>query len=135
MDNIDNALSNLKKEDTYAMMLMLLYASTDNPRYSTLSELAYILDHDSFLKFIKYYEGQTIEVPSIQQTNDSLRLLMLFQYYKVEKKEWHEAIKLAGFPDSESFSAKHKLDKFCNQLERYDCKLGGILNASKDSKN
>lgn len=132
MDILENSLSCLNKDDTYSMMLMMLYASNDNPRYSTLSELAYILDHDSFIKFIKYYEGQTIEVPTLQQTIDSLRLLMLFQYYKVEKKEWHEAIRLSGFPDSESFSAKHKLDKFCNQLERYDCKLGGILNDSKE---
>jgi len=59
---------------------------------------------------------------------DAIRLLELFQYSKVEKMEWHEAIKKAGFSDEDSWSVKHKLDKFCNQLDKYKCKLGGLLN-------
>jgi hypothetical protein len=132
MTDLDSSLSELNKEDTYSIMLLLLYLSTDNPRYSTLSELSYILDHDSFLNFIKFYEGQTIEVPTIQQTTDSLRLLILYQYYKVDNMDWHESLKLSGFTASESVSVKHKLNRFCNQLEKYGCKLGGIVNGIKN---
>lgn len=129
--DIENCLLELGKSDTYSMMLMLLYASTDNPRFSTLSELAYILDHESFIKFLKYFEGQTIEIPTMAACIDALRVLMLFQYYKIDKLPWHDAIKKAGFPESESFSAKHKLDKFLNQLDRNNYRLGGLLNDSK----
>lgn len=125
--NLSNKLSSLNKEDTYSMMLMLLYASNDNPRYSTLSELAYVLDHENFLNFIKYYEGQTIEIPSMDVIEDSLRVLMLFQYYKRENMDWTEAIHKAGFSSSESMSAKHKLDRFLANLDRYDYRLGGLL--------
>lgn len=124
---INKDFLSLDKEDTYSIMLMLLYASTDNPRFSTLSELAYVLDHDSFLKFVKYFEGQTIEIPTIQTMTDSLKVLMLFQYYRIDKLGWHDAIKKAGFSETDSFSAKHKLDKLCNQLERYNYRLGGLI--------
>lgn len=128
MDNINKNLSALNKEDTYAMMMMMLYVSMDNPKMSTLSELIYVLDHDSFLKFITLFEGQTIEVPTIQQSTDALRLLMLFQYHKVEKLPWHESLSKANISIDESISAKHKLDKFCNQLESKNYKLSGLLN-------
>lgn len=117
----------LNKEDTYSMTLMLLYASTDNPRYSTLSELAYILDHDNFLNFIKYFEGQTIQIPTLSEVSDNLKLLTLFQYYTIEKIDWHEALEKAGFSLDETATARIKLNAFINQLERYDYKLGGLL--------
>lgn len=126
MEKIDN-LGFLNKEDTYSLALMLLYFSNDNPRYSTLSELPFILDHESFIKFIKYYEGQKLEIPTMDQIKDSLRVLMLFQYSRIEKDDWHTALSKSGFSREDSVSAKHKLDKFCNQLERYNCLLGGVL--------
>ena len=75
----------LDKEDTYATALMLLYASTDNPKYATLSELPYVLDHDNFMNFIKYYEGQTITIPSYVAISDALKTLLLFKYHVVDK--------------------------------------------------
>jgi len=127
MPDIESSLENLNKEDTYSMLLLLLFASTDNPRYAILSELPFILDHDSFIRFIKYFEGQKIEIPTIQHTKDSLRLLELYQYCKVEKMPWHDAIKRAGFSDSESWSAKIKLDRFSSQLDKFKFKLGGLV--------
>ena len=77
--------------------------------------------------FYKFFTT-TIEIPTIEQTNDALRLLLLFQYHKVEKIGWHEALEKSGFSLEESISAKHKLDKFCNSLDSKNYKLGGILN-------
>lgn len=125
--NRDN-VSFLDKQDTYSVALLLLYASSDNPRFSTLNELIYILDYDSFMKFMKYFEGQTIQVPTMKEMTNSLRLLMLFQYSKVDKMSWHEALKLSGFSPDESYSAKHKLDRLCSQLDRFNYKLGGLIN-------
>lgn len=117
----------LDKQDTYSMALLMLYASSDNPRFSTLSELIYILDHDSFIKFLKYFEGQTIQIPTMKEMTDSLRLLMLFQYSKIEKLEWHEALKKSGFSDEDSISARTKLGMLCDNLKKYNYRLGGLL--------
>jgi len=128
MSDVGKELSILNKDDTYSMMMLLLYANSDNPKMSLLNELIYVLDHDSFIKFITLFEGQTIEIPPIEQMVDSLRLLQLFQLHKVEKIGWHEALVQAGFSVEDSISAKHKLDKFCNQLETKNYRLGSLLN-------
>lgn len=123
--NLDDVLN---KQDTYSMTLLLLMASSDNPRYETLNELPFVLDNpEQFKKFIKYYEGQTIEVPSLSDISDSLKLLVLFQYYNVEKLSWHDALAKAGFDISETASARIKLNAFINQIEKYDYRLGGLL--------
>lgn len=127
MYNIIKDISNLQKEDIYNLMLILLYVSSDNPKYSTLNELAYLLDKESFLNFIKYYEGQTLQIPTMEEINSSLRTLLLFQYYKVEKLDWNTAYKKAGFTDDESVSANRYLTKFIEHLENNEYKLGGIF--------
>lgn len=123
----------LDKEDTYSMALLMLYASSDNPRFSTLSELVYLLDSNSFKNFIKYYEGQTIQVPTAKEIQDSLRLLILFQHSKVEKMEWHEALRESGFSQEESISARTKLGMMCDNIRKYHYRLGGLL-GKKDEK-
>lgn len=123
----------LDQEDTYSMILMLLCASSDNPQYTIINELAYLLDHDSFVNFIKYFEGQTIKIPTFKEIIDALNILLLFQYYKVEGKDWHESLKLVGIETDvkSSYSAKFKLDRFCARLNKYNYKLGGLLNDNK----
>lgn len=127
--NISKDITILSQEDTYSLVLLLLYVCKDNPRYSTLNELAYILDHDSFMNFIKYYEGQTIQIPPIDEILDSLRLLALFQYYKVEKLPWKDSLELAGYNSEEGISAKHKLIRFIKHIDKYKYRIGGLLNA------
>ena len=45
---IKDNLNKLKQEDTYSMMMFLLYKLQDVPEYAALSELAYILDKSNF---------------------------------------------------------------------------------------
>lgn len=127
-------LESLNKDDTYSMLGLLLYASSDNPRYALLNELAYILDNKSFVNFIKYFEGQTIQIPSIEEIQMSLKVLMLYQYYYIEEMSWEEAITKAGFLPSESIYARSNLIKFVQELESNDYKLGGIRNVAKGFK-
>ena len=124
---MNSNLEFLDMNDTYSLALLLLYASSDNPRFSTLSELVYILDHKSFINFMKYFEGQTIQIPTIKEMSDSLKLLMLFQYSKVEKLDWHEALNRSGFSRDESISARTKLGMLCDNLKKYNYRLGGLL--------
>lgn len=122
---IDNTF-NLNKKDDYSAALMLLFIASKNPRYSTLSELSYILDYKNFLNFIKYYEGQTIQIPPLNEIQDSLRILMMYEYYVVEEFSWKQALSKAGFEESESISVRQSL----SALKRYmrDFKIGDVLN-------
>lgn len=116
---VTNELNMLSSDDAYSLALMLLYTVKDNPKYSTLSELSYLLDRKSFLNFIKYYEGQTITIPSFNSIKVMLRVILLYQYYKVQGRSWHESVKLAGFESDEVRSAERYLTQFIKMLETY----------------
>ena len=125
-------IEKLNKEDTYALMMVLLYASKNNPKYSALNELAYLMDEASFKNFIKYYGGQIIRVPTYEEMENSLKTLLLYQFYKVESQDWQTALKLAGFSPSETLSAKRRLIKFIEHIDDYEYEIGGVVkNANK----
>lgn len=77
--NILNALEELNKKDIYSLILFVLYKMKDNPEYSTLSELIYILDNDSFIRFLKYFEGETITIPKIDDLKMILDALLFYE--------------------------------------------------------
>lgn len=126
-----DVLKKLNKDETYSMLGLLLYASANNPDYSLLHELAYLLDNKSFVRFLKYFEGQTIQVPTIEETQKAIKLLMLYQYYTIEGMDWNVALDKAGFTPDEMYSARTSLDYFVQDLEKCDYKLGGIKNVCK----
>lgn len=77
--NIIKALEELDKKDIYSLILFCLYKLKNNPNYSTLSELIYVLDNENFIKFINYYGGQTITIPTITDLNNILTSLLALE--------------------------------------------------------
>ena len=63
----------------------------------------------------------------MEECKNALRTLMLFVFYKIEKKEWSEALRLAGFEPHETFSAKRRLTNFIEHMDNHNYKLGGVL--------
>ena len=57
-------IKNLKDADLYSLMLFALYRMTDIPEYSSLSQMAYVLDKDNLLNLCEYFGGQTITIPT-----------------------------------------------------------------------
>ena len=119
-------LEKLNKEDTYSTMMLLLFASCGNPKYALLNELSYLMDNKSFVNFLRYYEGQVIQIPTMDEINKALRMLMLYQYHYIEKKPWDESCKLVGLSSRENSGTKSALEMFVKELEANDYKLGGI---------
>lgn len=77
--NIIKALEEMDKKDIYSLILFCLYKLKDDPKYSTLSELIYVLDNENFIKFINYYGGQTIKIPKIDELNNILTSLVVLE--------------------------------------------------------
>ena len=46
------ALNELEKQDIYSLILLTLYKLKEVPGYAILSELVYLLDNDSFMRFL-----------------------------------------------------------------------------------
>lgn len=122
-------------EDTYSMLGIMLYASSGNPEYSTFNELAYLLDNRSFVNLLKYYEGQTIKIPTMEETRKALRTLLLYQYYYVDGMDWNIALRKSGFSVDEGCKARVFVTKFKKELERKNYQTGGIQNVVKPNKD
>lgn len=87
-------LESLKSDDIYSMMLFALYKLKDNPKYSTLVALPYILNRDSLLNFLDCFGGLTITIPTREELNVVINALLLYQFVNLENIEFNEAFKL-----------------------------------------
>ena len=77
--NIISALEQLEKEDIYSLILFVLYRLKDSPEYSTLSELIYILDNESFINFLNYFGGTTIKVPTLDEMREIVNAILFYE--------------------------------------------------------
>ena len=78
-------LDNLTVTDTYSLIMFALYKLRDNPKYSTLSELTYLVDRQSLLALIEYFGGLTITIPSANELRQLLNALMTYNAVNIEK--------------------------------------------------
>ena len=110
----------LNEEETFTLSLILLAHIHKDEKYKNLCELIFLFDNYSgFKQFIKFYEGQTIEVPTLKELKQSLRLLELFQKVKIDKKDFNECyedLKLNSLDLSKTY-CQQELDKFTEYLQ------------------
>lgn len=85
--NMNSELDKLKTRDVYSLILFILYKIKNNEKYSTLSELAYIVDKESLLNICQYFGGLTITIPTIDEFEDILNVLLLYQKVDVEGRD------------------------------------------------
>lgn len=91
---IKEKLDKLTDVDTYSLILFTLYQLTDVPEYSSLSELAYILDKQNLLKLCEYFGGSTIKIPTVKELTNIIYALLIFQSVNIEGKTYEEAMSL-----------------------------------------
>lgn len=120
MSNFSIDLSSLKREDVFSVATALLYSLKDSSKYSTISELFYILDYDNFINLIKYFGGQEIRIPSSEEVARTLKILLLYQYNKVENLEWSESLKKSGIKEEDSLVARNQLRSLERIFQKYD---------------
>ncbi len=85
IDTLNNNFKNLKNNDIYSLMLFLLFKIRNIPEYSTLSDLIYILDKDSFLNLCEYFGGLTISIPTIDDLEIIVYSLILYEKVDLNK--------------------------------------------------
>lgn len=120
MGRIKEQLATLKERDFYSLILFSLYKLKDIPEYSSLSELAYILDKESLLKLCEYFGGMTLKIPTIQELETLVYTLVLYQYVNIDGIAYDEAVKLIGYKSSDLRRVKSNYHALCEILEKYD---------------
>lgn len=91
---IKNELINLKRKDIYSLLMFVLFKFKNIDEYSTLSELAYVLDKDNLLKLCEYFGGLTIKIPTLSELETLLYALLMYQYINVDGMDFVSAKKV-----------------------------------------
>lgn len=92
-DNLSNRIGKiLDEKETFLLSLILLVHMTGDDRYTDISQLIFLFDnYKGFKDFIKYYEGKSIQVPTVKEVRRALRLLELFQRVRIDTKDFDES--------------------------------------------
>ncbi len=102
----DDFYRSFTKDNAYYIALMLLYFLKGEKKYSTISEMVYLLDRENFLNLVQYYGGQEVYIPNNEEIITALKTVLLYQYRVINKLSWAESLKKAGFSSSESTNAR-----------------------------
>lgn len=114
-------LKSLKETDIYSLVLFALYQITDNPKYSTLSELAYVLNNkDSLYNLLDYFGGVTLRIPTKQELQVVINALLIYQYVKIDKITFSIAINKIGDMTTQQLNeVRDVYNKLCERMDRY----------------
>lgn len=119
MNTLRKELDNLKMSDTFSLILFVLYKIRDVEEYSTISELAYVLDKDALLNLCEYFGGLSITIPTIEEIESIINSLLLYQYINIDGFSYNEAIEKIGFDSFQLRKIKKDYIKICSVLSDY----------------
>lgn len=111
----------LDEKETFLLSLILLVHMNGDDKYKDISELIFLFDnYNGFKQFIKYYEGQTIQVPTVKEVKRALRLLEMFQRVHIDERDFDEsydALKLWELGVTKEY-CRNELELFNNYLKQ-----------------
>ena len=93
---IKEELKKLNTPDIYSLIMFSMYKLNDDPQYSTLSQLPYLLDRQSLLNLLQYFGGLTIRIPTIREFEILVYALSLHEKICFDGKPFKEALSSLG---------------------------------------
>ena len=114
------SLEALDKEDIYSLLLFTLYKLRVLPEYLTLSELCYVLDSSNLPKFLKYFGGMTLKVPTLKDMKLIIAALKIYEYVNVNQGLFEEALKASVTDDLSVDEVKDAYLKVCEVMLNYE---------------
>ena len=117
---IAKKLDSMTEQDIYSLMLFSLFKLKDVPEYSSMSELAYVLDGENLLNLLTYFGGTTIKIPTVTELRMVLNVLLLYQYTTVDGMDYDSAMKQIDFKGASSEDIRNCYTKLSSILSKYD---------------
>lgn len=113
-------LKALRQKDVYSLVLFALYNLKSIPEYSTISELAYVLDKDNLMRLLDYFGGTTIKIPTKREFQVIINALLIYQSVKVEKQSLAFALsKLTDVDRVQLREIKQLYNQLCDIMDKY----------------
>ena len=116
---IKEELKKLNTPEIYSLILFSLYKLNNDPQYSTLSELPYLLDRQSLLNLLQYYGGLTIKIPTIRELEILVYALSLHEKVCFDGKSFSEALSALGHDKNEEQNIVEAYQHIQTVLEGY----------------
>lgn len=116
---IKEDLTRLNEVDTYSLILFVLYKLKDIPEYSAVSELAFVLDKTNLLRLCEYFGGLTLKIPTIDELEQIVHSLLLYQYVDIDNMSFEDALKLLGEKSADIRTIRKNYNKIKQILEGY----------------
>lgn len=113
-------LDKLKYDDVWNIILYALYKMTNDPKYSTLSELIYALDKDSLLNLCATYGGCTFKVPTKIELLTLINALVFYKEVNIEHINFQEAFSKIDFERLDKKSFLKAYNAIVEVLKDYD---------------
>ena len=113
-------LNTLKDKDIISLILFCIYKLSEDPEYSTLSELIYVLDKDSLYKLCATYGGCTLKIPTISELRTLTNVLLLYQYVNIDGLSFVDACTLLGVDSKNRKSVSELYKKVLDVIQTYE---------------
>ena len=126
MGRITTELNNLKETDIWSFILFALFKIREVPEFAAISELAYILDKSNLLRLCTVFGGMTLKVPTIDELENIIYGLLLYQYIDIEHYSQEEALKLLSQDNIDMRCVRQLYVKLKDLLSSYELTSRGI---------
>lgn len=117
MSRVSNALDKLTLKDTYSMVMFVLFKCQDIPELAPLSQLIYLFDENTVIKLLKYFGGQTLTFPKIQDLETLIYTLTLYKQVEIDGNELDSSLEL--IPSEMRTTVMKMYNKVCDVMENY----------------
>lgn len=116
---IKSELENLNTADVYSLVLFIMYKLHNKDEYSSLSELAFVLDKEYMLKLCAVCGGRTIYVPRLDEIENILNALLLYQKVNIEQQSFKLSLLDLDISTDSKEQVKLIYEDICNVLKDY----------------
>lgn len=116
---IKEELKKLNTPDIYSLVLFSMYKLNGDPKYSTLSQLPYLLDRKSMLNLLQYYGGLTINIPTIRELETLVYALSLHEKVCFEGATFESALNSLGHDKNDEGNIVEAYEHIQEVLEGY----------------
>ena len=117
---IKDDINLLKTSDMYSLSMFMLYKLIDDPEYTTISELPYILDQKNMLALCQFFGGQTIKIPTVNELYSIMHVLLIYMKVNLDGMTFEEAIKSIDYKNQDMRKIKHIYNNLSKVLDKYD---------------
>ena len=115
-------LEQLEEKDVYSLLLFVLFKLKDDKKYSTLSELVYLLDKDSLFNLLSVFGGLTITIPKIKDLKLVVAGLLIYQLVNLEGRDLTTSIKEVKTGEHTEAELRETYLKVCDVVSKYEFK-------------